>query len=173
MSVLHLEGSDIFKYVVLLLDNFGGRRWPIVNSQILLFKWKIDILLKRNFEDEWIVFESFRSWDSLYRLVKFLSSLHLYLGSLLFRFEIYNRTLFPLQVGKFTLQSTNLPRPEPIRLIETKTAKTLANNNRRVAGIYHTHEETSSKDGSLTEDSGVGSHLSGKIFSTLFIFPLQ
>ncbi|KAJ8944723.1 hypothetical protein NQ318_007936 [Aromia moschata] len=67
------------------------------------------------------------------------------------------------QVGRFTLQSTHLPRPEPIRVIETKTAKTLANNNRRVAGMYQQHspEDASSKDGSLTEDSGVGSHLSG------------
>ncbi|KAJ8971992.1 hypothetical protein NQ314_000438, partial [Rhamnusium bicolor] len=63
--------------------------------------------------------------------------------------------------GRFTLQSTHLPRPEPIRVIETKTAKTLANNNRRVAGMYQQHlEDSSSKDGSLTEDSGVGSHLS-------------
>ncbi|KAJ8972537.1 hypothetical protein NQ317_001793 [Molorchus minor] len=67
------------------------------------------------------------------------------------------------QVGRFTLQSTHLPRPEPIRVIETKTAKTLANNNRRVAGLYQQNmpEDTSSKDGSLTEDSGVGSHTSG------------
>lgn len=57
------------------------------------------------------------------------------------------------------LQTTQLPRPEPIRLIETKTAKTLANNNRKIAN-YH-HEETSSKDGSLTEDSGVGSQTGG------------
>lgn len=55
-----------------------------------------------------------------------------------------------------------MPRPEPIRLIETKTAKTLANNNRKISStLYHNQEETSSKDGSLTEDSGVGSHLSG------------
>ncbi|CAG9863191.1 unnamed protein product [Phyllotreta striolata] len=67
----------------------------------------------------------------------------------------------PVQIGKYTLQSTQLPRPEPIRVIETKTAKTLANNNRRVAGMYQHHpEETSSKDGSLTEDSGLGSHIS-------------
>ncbi|XP_019868251.2 uncharacterized protein LOC109597056 isoform X3 [Aethina tumida] len=64
------------------------------------------------------------------------------------------------QIGRFTLQSNQLPRPEPIRLIETKTAKTLANNSRKVA-MYQQAEETSSKDGSLTEDSGVGSHLSG------------
>ncbi|CAH1113841.1 unnamed protein product, partial [Psylliodes chrysocephalus] len=67
----------------------------------------------------------------------------------------------PTQIGKYTLQSTQLPRPEPIRVIETKSAKTLANNNKRVAGLYQQHpEETSSKDGSLTEDSGVGSHIS-------------
>ncbi|XP_018579087.1 uncharacterized protein LOC108917117 isoform X3 [Anoplophora glabripennis] len=71
------------------------------------------------------------------------------------------------QVGRFTLQSTNLPRPEPIRVIETKTAKTLANNNRRVAGMYQQHvEDSSSKDGSLTEDSGVGSHISGYMGDT-------
>ncbi|XP_074034066.1 uncharacterized protein isoform X4 [Leptinotarsa decemlineata] len=67
----------------------------------------------------------------------------------------------PQQISRFTLQSTQLPRPEPIRVIETKTAKTLANNNRRVAGMNQQYvEETSSKDGSFTEDSGVGSHLS-------------
>ncbi|CAH0553042.1 unnamed protein product [Brassicogethes aeneus] len=64
------------------------------------------------------------------------------------------------QTGRFTLQSTQLPRPEPIRLIETKSAKTLANNNRKVA-MYRHADETSSKDGSLTEDSGLGSHFSG------------
>ncbi|KAG5874656.1 hypothetical protein JTB14_006509 [Gonioctena quinquepunctata] len=73
------------------------------------------------------------------------------------------------QISRFTLQSTQLPRPEPIRVIETKTAKTLANNNRRVAGIYQQRqhaEETSSKDGSLTEDSGLGSHFSGCLGET-------
>ncbi|XP_056644197.1 uncharacterized protein LOC130450059 isoform X2 [Diorhabda sublineata] len=70
----------------------------------------------------------------------------------------------PSQIGRFTLQSNQLPRPEPIRLIETKTAKTVANNNKRVAGMYQHHpEETSSKDGSLTEDSGVGSHFSSYV----------
>ncbi|XP_063926098.1 serine-rich adhesin for platelets isoform X3 [Zophobas morio] len=64
----------------------------------------------------------------------------------------------PPQAEKFMLQSTQLPRPEPIRVIETKTAKTLANNNRRIA--YH--EDNSSKEGSLTEDSGVGSQFSAE-----------
>lgn len=54
-----------------------------------------------------------------------------------------------------------MPRPEPVRVIETKTAKTLANNNRKISSYANNQEETSSKDGSLTEDSGVGSHLSG------------
>lgn len=52
------------------------------------------------------------------------------------------------------LQSTHLPRPEPIRVIETKTAKTIANNSRRIA--YH-------EDNSSTEDSGVGSQISNEI----------
>lgn len=57
------------------------------------------------------------------------------------------------------LQSTQLPRPEPIRVIETKTAKTLANNSKKSA--YH--EDNSSKEGSLTEDSGVGSQVSADV----------
>ncbi|CAH2008277.1 unnamed protein product [Acanthoscelides obtectus] len=79
-----------------------------------------------------------------------------------------NRVLKPAtqtQVGRYTLQSTQLPRPESVRLIETKSAKTLANVNKRAAGMYQHHqqyspEDSTSKDGSLTEDSGVGSHSS-------------
>ncbi|XP_072396670.1 uncharacterized protein [Diabrotica undecimpunctata] len=83
------------------------------------------------------------------------------------RNRIYRVDPPPPQIGKFTLQSTQLPRPEPIRVIETKSAKTVANNNRRVAGMYQQHsEETSSKDGSLTEDSGVGSHFSSYVGET-------
>ncbi|XP_060523649.1 uncharacterized protein LOC132700390 isoform X2 [Cylas formicarius] len=69
----------------------------------------------------------------------------------------------PNQTGRFTFQTNQLPRPESIKVIESKTAKTLANNHRRFAGMYQQHhqEETASKDGSLTEDSGVGSHFSG------------
>lgn len=64
-------------------------------------------------------------------------------------------------VNKFTLQSSQLPRPQlPVRLIETKTAKTLANNNRKAYRGMHQPEENSSKEGSVTEDSGVGSHSS-------------
>lgn len=66
-------------------------------------------------------------------------------------------------IGRYTLQTTQLPRPESVRLIETKTAKTLANNNRKVQSCMYRnpHEDVSSKDGSLTEDSGVGSNHSG------------
>nr|CAI5818998.1 unnamed protein product [Callosobruchus analis] len=80
-----------------------------------------------------------------------------------------NRVMKPptqAQIGRYTFQSTQLPRPEPVRLIETKSAKTLANNNKRAAGMYQHHqqqyspEDCASKDGSLTEDSGVGSHIS-------------
>lgn len=59
------------------------------------------------------------------------------------------------------MQSTQLPGPQSIRMIESKTAKTLANTNKKIsatAGGYH--EDNSSKDGSLTEDSGVSSHIS-------------
>jgi hypothetical protein len=70
-----------------------------------------------------------------------------------------NRMAKPPQAEKFMLQSTQLPRPEPIRVIETKTAKTLANNSKKSA--YH--EDNSSKEGSLTEDSGVGSQVSADV----------
>ncbi|RZC41830.1 dentin sialophosphoprotein, partial [Asbolus verrucosus] len=71
----------------------------------------------------------------------------------------FNCTPSCFQAEKFMLQSTQLPRPEPVRVIETKTAKTLANNSKRIA--YH--EDNSSKDGSLTEDSGVGSQVSANV----------
>ncbi|KAL1518140.1 hypothetical protein ABEB36_001810 [Hypothenemus hampei] len=45
---------------------------------------------------------------------------------------------------KFTFQTTRLPQPEPIRLIETKTAKTIANNNKRSAQMLKRFEEASS-----------------------------
>ncbi|KAK9737001.1 hypothetical protein QE152_g11074 [Popillia japonica] len=70
---------------------------------------------------------------------------------------------------KFTLQSSNLPKPQyPVHVVETKTTKTLVNTNRKVTTTLQqqqreqqeNRDETSSKDGSLTEDSGVGSHLS-------------
>ncbi|XP_066250076.1 uro-adherence factor A isoform X2 [Euwallacea similis] len=49
------------------------------------------------------------------------------------------------KTGKFTLQTTRLPQPEPIRVIETKTAKTIANNNRRSARLWRRQEENSVK----------------------------
>lgn len=66
------------------------------------------------------------------------------------------------QIGRFTLQTSQLPKPQlPERIIETKAAKTLANNNKKILASIHSHGDTdSSKEGSLTEDSGVGSHTS-------------
>ena len=83
------------------------------------------------------------------------------------------RSLIPqLEHGKasrFTLQTSLLPRPQyPIRLTSvdsekaTKGAKTAANNSTRKVS-YHVlgGEESSSKEGSLNGDSGIGSHQSG------------
>lgn len=65
------------------------------------------------------------------------------------------------QVNRYTLQSSQLPKPQlPLRVIETKTAKTLANNNKKASCVMHPSEDSSSKEGSVTEDSGVGSHSS-------------
>ncbi|XP_017778420.1 PREDICTED: uncharacterized protein LOC108564041 isoform X3 [Nicrophorus vespilloides] len=50
------------------------------------------------------------------------------------------------QPNKFTLQSNQLPRPMPIKIMESKTAKTLANNNTK-----------QNQQPEETEDSGVGS----------------
>lgn len=70
---------------------------------------------------------------------------------------------------RFTLQTSLLPRPQyPIRLTSvdsekaTKGAKTAANNCTRKVS-YHVlgGEESSSKEGSLNGDSGIGSHQSG------------
>lgn len=64
------------------------------------------------------------------------------------------------QIGKYTLQVTNLPKPE-LPVLETKTAKTLANNNRKISTkLSPINDEASSKDGSTAEDSGVESHSS-------------
>ncbi|KAF5286895.1 hypothetical protein FQA39_LY00428 [Lamprigera yunnana] len=66
-----------------------------------------------------------------------------------------------LQVNRYTLQSSQLPRPQlPVRVIESKTAKQLANNNRKAFRAMQPSEDYSSKEGSMTEDSGVGSHSS-------------
>lgn len=66
------------------------------------------------------------------------------------------------QISRFTLHTSQLPKPQlPERVIETKTAKTLVNNSRKILATLHSHGDTdSSKEGSLTEDSGVGSHTS-------------
>lgn len=65
------------------------------------------------------------------------------------------------QIGKYTLQATSLPKPE-LPVLETKMAKTLANNNKKIATkLSPVNDEASSKDGSTTaEDSGVESHSS-------------
>lgn len=73
------------------------------------------------------------------------------------------------KASRFTLQTSLLPRPQyPIRLMSvdsekaTKGAKTAANNSTRKVS-YHVFggEESSSKEGSLNGDSGIGSHQSG------------
>nr|CAD7428839.1 unnamed protein product [Timema monikensis] len=68
---------------------------------------------------------------------------------------------------KFTLQTSSLPRPQfPVRLTSveadtnSKVAKTVANNTKKVSSCS-AGEESSSKEGSLNGDSGVGSHQSG------------
>ncbi|XP_031332128.1 uncharacterized protein LOC116162620 isoform X4 [Photinus pyralis] len=64
------------------------------------------------------------------------------------------------QLGRYTLQSSQLPRPQmPVRVVDSKSAKQLANNNRRAFRAMQPSED-SSKEGSMTEDSGVGSHSS-------------
>ncbi|KAF5300351.1 hypothetical protein FQR65_LT09181 [Abscondita terminalis] len=66
-----------------------------------------------------------------------------------------------LQVSRYTLQSSQLPKPQlPVRVLESKTAKQLANNNRKAYRAIQPTEDCSSKEGSMTEDSGVGSHSS-------------
>lgn len=73
------------------------------------------------------------------------------------------------KISRFTLQTSLLPRPQyPVRLksvdIEktTKGAKTAANNStRKVSCQVSGGEESSSKEGSLNGDSGIGSHQSG------------
>lgn len=65
------------------------------------------------------------------------------------------------QISRFTLHTTQLPKPQlPQRVIETKTAKTLLNNSRKILDGLQGDATDSSKEGSLTEDSGVGSHTS-------------
>lgn len=62
---------------------------------------------------------------------------------------------------KYTLHSSQLPKPQlPVRVMETKTAKTAANINRKVSTSARS-DEGSSKEGSITGDSGVGSQTSG------------
>lgn len=73
------------------------------------------------------------------------------------------------KASRFTLQTSLLPRPQyPIRLTSvdsektTKGAKTAANNStRKVSYQVSGGEESSSKEGSLNGDSGIGSHQSG------------
>lgn len=64
------------------------------------------------------------------------------------------------QISRYTLQATNLPKPE-MPLLEPKTAKTLANNNKKISSAkLSPADEGSSRDGSNAEDSGVESHSS-------------
>lgn len=65
--------------------------------------------------------------------------------------------------ARFTFHTTQLPKPQmPVRITESKNAKTAANINRKVSSASQRSEEAfSSKEGSVTEDSGVGSHTSG------------
>ncbi|XP_021927921.1 uncharacterized protein LOC110833763 isoform X2 [Zootermopsis nevadensis] len=73
------------------------------------------------------------------------------------------------KASRFTLQTSLLPKPQyPIRLTSvdsektTKGAKTAANNStRKVSYQVLGGEESSSKEGSLNGDSGIGSHQSG------------
>lgn len=75
--------------------------------------------------------------------------------------KVSNFTQPQQQISRFTLHTTQLPKPQlPERVIETKTAKTLLNNSRKILASLQ-GDTDSSKEGSLTEDSGVGSHTSG------------
>lgn len=73
-----------------------------------------------------------------------------------------NRTGLPVPApAKYTLHSSNLPRPQlPVRVQDTKTAKTAANINRKVSTGSRSDEGGSSKESSIAGDSGVGSQTS-------------
>lgn len=88
--------------------------------------------------------------------------------------KVSNFTQQP-QISRFTLHTSQLPKPQlPERVIETKTAKTLANNSRKILANLHSHGDTdSSKDGSLTEDSGVGSNTSSGNYDMQHIMNLD
>lgn len=59
--------------------------------------------------------------------------------------------------ARFTLHSSQLPRPQlPVRITDSKTAKTAANINRKVSTGARS-DGSSSKEGSITGDSGIGS----------------
>ncbi|XP_014222496.1 uncharacterized protein LOC106649544 isoform X3 [Trichogramma pretiosum] len=62
----------------------------------------------------------------------------------------FNKRTTDTVVAKYTLQSSNLPRPQVARM--AKFTKTAVNQSRRAGTSY-----CSSKDGSSTEDSGLGS----------------
>lgn len=64
----------------------------------------------------------------------------------------------------YTLQSIQLPRAQ-VPILESKAAKTLANNSRKNCAAMQqpSCDEMSSNNGSITEDSGVGSHTSGHL----------
>ncbi|XP_076752745.1 uncharacterized protein LOC143424515 isoform X3 [Xylocopa sonorina] len=64
----------------------------------------------------------------------------------------------PEPIGRYTLHSSHLPQPQyAIRMTDanSKIAKTAANQSRKVSAA--SKSSTSSKEGSSTEDSGVGS----------------
>ncbi|KAL3278325.1 hypothetical protein HHI36_013656 [Cryptolaemus montrouzieri] len=77
------------------------------------------------------------------------------------RTSAVKKTVQTNQIGKYTLQTNQLPKPQSVRVMETKTAKTLANNNMKLANTTYRRSspDDSSKDGSMTEDSGLGSHV--------------
>ncbi|XP_060813100.1 uncharacterized protein LOC132905629 isoform X3 [Bombus pascuorum] len=66
----------------------------------------------------------------------------------------------PEPIGRYTLHARHLPLPQyAVRMTDTnsKVAKTAANQSRKVSAA--SKSSTSSKEGSSTEDSGVGSQL--------------
>ncbi|KAF7268569.1 hypothetical protein GWI33_018322 [Rhynchophorus ferrugineus] len=57
------------------------------------------------------------------------------------------------QVGRYTLQSTELPQLEPVRVIESKTEKTIINTRRKSANNRQQYCETTFDDGLVTKCS--------------------
>lgn len=70
------------------------------------------------------------------------------------------------KIGMFRMQSSQLPKPQFAlkTAVDVKSAKTVANNNRKATS---SNEESSSKEGSVTGDSGVGSGYNGETVELL------